>query len=143
MTEPVAQVAEMLLDFEPDLRPSTVRITTQVPRVVERVSVNQQLPQAYLARPEQDWCWEDLRDYVVAQYVARFGVFPRDARKEYGIFTSFVGRWGIERAVAVARYAFEVMDGRWRGSPVSVTRFCKNSDPYFADPILDYLAQHT
>lgn len=140
MTEP----AEMLLDFDVDLQPSrTIRITTQVAPVVERVSIRQELPSAYLAKDQGDWCWEDLRDYVAREYTARFGVFPRDSRKEHGIFTSFVARWGIDQAVAVARYAFETMDGRWKGSPVSVTRFCKNSDPYFSVPILKYLAQHT
>ena len=80
------------------------------------------------------WAWSDLRDYVVSQIETRFGAFPRDAKKEAGIFKSFLARHGDD-AVAIARFAFEVEDGYWAGAPISVNRFCKASDPYFAEKI--------
>jgi hypothetical protein len=45
--------------------------------------------------------------------------------------------------VEIAKFAFEILDGRWRGAPVKITRFCKASDPYFAQPIDEYLRKHT
>lgn len=130
-------------DSEIDLAPARVVVQTTVPQVTERVVIHQPPKSAYLAREVVNWSPEDLRDYVAAEIVKRFGVFPRDARKEHSIFTSFAERWGIEKAVAIATYAFETMDGRWKGAPVKMQRFCKNSDPYFAKPISEYLDTHT
>ena len=90
---------------------------------------------------KDDWSWDDLRNYVVVQIEERLGVFPRDSRKEAGIFKSFLSRWPEGQAQAIARYAFEVCDGRWAGAPISVNRFCKGSDPYFAAKIVDRLVQ--
>jgi len=81
------------------------------------------------------WGWEEIRDYVVAEIEKRFGPFPRDTKKEYGIFMSFKGRWQ-DKAGLIAKHAFEIEDGRWAGAPMSVNRFCKNSDPFFAAPIV-------
>ena len=60
---------------------------------------------------------------------------PRDPRKEYGIFTGFLARWGAA-AVPIARYAFDIKDGMWMGEPITVSRFCKGSDPWFANTIV-------
>jgi hypothetical protein len=87
---------------------------------------------------EADWTWEQLRDYVVGHIQAVNGVFPRDPDKEMGVFKAFLDRWKSD-AVPIARYAFEVMNGYWRNAPISVNRFCKGSDPYFAKVIAAWL----
>lgn len=86
------------------------------------------------------WTWQDLQAYVVQEIEARFGLFPRNACKESGIFKSFLARWG-EQAPAIARFAFDSCDGYWRGAPISVNRFCKASDDYFASVIVASLAE--
>ena len=80
------------------------------------------------------WSWEQMRDYVVGQIEARWGARPRDPLKESGIFKGFVGRWGAQ-SEPIAKTAFEVYNGLWNGAPVSVERFAKGSDPYFAEVI--------
>ena len=130
-------------DTELDEQGVTRLVTTTTSEVVieETVKVTSQpsmVSKAYLAKDE--WDWNDLRDYVVGQIEERFGAFPRDSRKESGIFKSFLGRYGADRAQAIARFAFEIGDGRWKGAPISVNRFCKGSDPYFGDVILARLA---
>lgn len=88
----------------------------------------------YLTRPDSQWVWSDLRDYVVHEIEVRFGTFPRDAKKEYGIFTRFSKEFGAD-ASRIARTAFEVHNGWWANAPISVNRFCKASDVYFGQPI--------
>jgi hypothetical protein len=75
--------------------------------------------------------WRVIRDYVVEQVTKYSGSFPRDAVKEYGIFTSFVQRWG-DKAMPIARVAFEVHKGVWHNAPIRIQRFCHGSDPYFS-----------
>lgn len=108
------------------------------PAIVEKVTVRT-LPseggKGYLLRAPEAWTWEDLRDYVVAQIEARFGVFPRDQRKEYGIFARFAKQYGPD-AGRIARYVFDLEDGMWCGAPISIYRFTKASDAYFGDVIL-------
>lgn len=107
-----------------------------VPVVVQRVTVTPTVSRTDLLTDAEQWAWEELRDYVVAEITRRFGAFPRDARKEYGIFNSFVARHGAD-AAAIAQYAFgPILDGWWGKAPISINRFAKNSDPYFAAPIL-------
>lgn len=126
-----------------DLAGVTRMVTTTGTQVVveETVKVIHQpsTSRAYLGKTE--WAWDDLRDYVVAQIEERFGAFPRDSRKESGIFKSFLARWG-DQAQTIARYAFEVEDGRWAGAPISVNRFCKGSDPYFAAKIVERVVEN-
>lgn len=93
----------------------------------------------YALREEQDWDWEDLRDYVVAQIESRIGMFPRDAVKEAATFKAFANRHG-KMSSQIARYAFEVCDGWWHNAPIRVERFCKGSDPYFASKIAERIA---
>jgi hypothetical protein len=90
---------------------------------------------SYLTKTEDNWDWRNLRDYVVREIEARFGVFPRDVIKESSIFKSFIDRWQ-GKAPLIAKAAFEVHDGVWRGAPMNVNRFTKNSDPYFAEVIV-------
>lgn len=82
--------------------------------------------------------WEDIRDYVVEQTEARWGIQPRDPKKEKLIFESFLSRWG-SLALPIARYAFEECKGKWKNAPVRVTRFSLASDSYFAMEIADKL----
>lgn len=90
-----------------------------------------------LIEPES-WGWEELRDYVLHQAEERFGRQRRDLVKEKAIFQSFVGRWG-DNASAIAKYAFEIKQGVWQRAPITVNRFCKGSDPFFAQVIAEHL----
>jgi hypothetical protein len=130
-----------MLDF--DLKPvgsakaatTTTVIVTEAPVVVETVTVTRTPDRSagYLTKSDAEWGWEDLRDFVIHEIEARHGVQVRDFRKESGIFKSFLSRYG-SNAVPIARLAFsKVFDGMWSSAPITVTRFCKASDPYFAD----------
>jgi hypothetical protein len=118
----------------------TVTVTTDMTRQpIERVKL-QPIPRTgYLASSEAEWGWSELRDYVVHEIERRFGPFPRDQIKEAAIFKSFISRWTMDRAILIAKYAFTEMDGRWRGAPVGIQRFCKGSDQYFSTPIVSAL----
>lgn len=133
----------MLLNFEPSTV-ATAPISRLAPKVVltESVTVTQLPSQSRtdLLTKQDMWGWSELRDYVVSSIEARFGSFPRDAKKEASIFGRFVKEHGV-MAPAIARYAMEDCDGWWRNAPVSVTRFCRGSDPFFADPIKERLSQ--
>ena len=125
-----------MMHFEPDLAPATRTAPALSVEIREAVTVTPRPSQsrAFVAKTDDAWDWSDLRDYSIAQIEERFGPFPRDAKKEAGIFKSFLARHG-EQASAIARFAFEVEGGYWAGAPISVNRFCKASDPYFADKI--------
>jgi len=126
----------MLRDFDEPSTLPVVQVVSAAPAVVERVTATPlSSSRGFLARPDTQWTWEDLRDYVVGQVEQRFGAFPRNFHKELGIFKSFMARYP-DQAVAIARYAFEVKDGYWSGAPVSVTRFCRGSDRWFAEVIV-------
>lgn len=114
--------------------------TNTAPTIVQKVSLEQTPSRTDLLADVDEWTWEELRDYVVAEIINRFGPFPRDARKEYGIFNRFLNEYGKD-GIAVAKYAFgPVCDGWWAKAPISINRFCKGSDPYFVTPILERLA---
>lgn len=127
-------------DCELDVQGVTRLISTTTVSVEENVKVIHQpsTSRSYLGKT--DWAWDDLRDYVVAEVEQRFGTFPRDSRKEAAIFKSFLSRWP-EKAQAIAKYAFEVEDGRWAGAPISINRFCKGSDPYFSEKIVERVVE--
>lgn len=132
----------MLRNFDTDLDTSGVtRMTVESTiGITESATVSTRPAQAvtHLLKDDGEWGWEELRDFVVSEIETRFGPFPRDARKEAAIFKAFVDRWG-PRSASIARYAFGPIDGRWHNAPISVNRFCKNSDPYFAIPIAERL----
>lgn len=123
-----AGVTRLVVRHEP------AEVVTEVPTVVERVTIRP-LPTAHgaahLTKADEEWDWEALRDYVVRAIEQRHGPFPRNFKTEHSIFKSFVSRWG-KQAPAIARYAFEVCDGMWSNAPISINRFCKGSDQYFA-----------
>jgi len=117
--------------------------------VTVEVTATSEITATYTEVPQDDdsrrhligdggWDWHQLQDYVVGELLARFGPFPRDPLKESGIFKRFVKQYGAY-AEPIARFAFEVGNGYWKGSPVSVNRFCAKSDPYFAAPIAKHL----
>ncbi len=120
--------------------PSPTQVRTSPSIVSESVTAVRSVAKAYVAKADENWTWSDLRDYVVGEIERRFGVFPRDVRKEAGIFKSYLTRY--PNAAAITRYAFEVADGYWAGAPVSVNRWCRGSDPYFSDPIAKRLAEN-
>lgn len=132
-----------LMDFDAIDAPAAPKTTRQVasaPTVRDTVDVTPTPieTRAFLAKPDAQWTWEDLRDYVVTQIEAKFGPWPRDSKKEYGIFKRFHSQWGA-LAPRIARYAFDNCDGWWSSAPIRIERFCKGSDPYFAIPIAERL----
>lgn len=128
-----------MIDFGQINRPKVAEVAQQAPAAVvqqvatSRASVSES---AYLLKQADQWTWEDLRDYVVSEATKRFGPQIRDPRKEAGIFKGFISRHGVVDAVLVAQAAFEVYDGTWRSAPITVSRFTKGNDPYFAQVIL-------
>lgn len=111
-----------------------VKKAPAAPTVQETVRVAPVAGAAYLMKVDAEWSWEDLRDYVMGQIVMYHGPQVRNAVKESAIFKGFTSRYGSQ-AVAIARFAFENQRGMWQRAPISVNRFTKGSDPYFADPI--------
>lgn len=85
-----------------------------------------------------DWTWEQIRDFVVAGIEQNVGYFPRNPLTESGIFKSFKSRWG-DLAGPIAIYSIDVAGGWWQNAPISVNRFCKGSDEYFAKIIAERL----
>jgi hypothetical protein len=87
----------------------------------------------------EDWSWEQLRDYVMRVVAERHGPQPRREQAQINsVFKSFAVRWG-RQAGPIARFAFEQQDGYWRDAPVTITRFTKGNDDYFAGPISERL----
>lgn len=104
--------------------------------VAEKVTVKPvAAPAAHLLQSESSWDWRALRDYVVREIELRHGPQPSNSKTEASIFKSFLGRWEGD-AVRIAKAAFELYDGMWGNAPISVNRFCKNSDEFFAVKIL-------
>lgn len=129
-----------LIDFDAVDTVETTVVTPAPPVVItERVTVTPIASAKHVLKPESEWGWEEVRDYVVRAIEDRHGPFPRNFKTESGIFKGFVKRWGSQ-APAIARFAFEQTDGMWKGAPISVTRFCAGSDPYFSAPIAQRLA---
>lgn len=112
-----------------------VKKAPETPVVQETVRLTPVAGAAYLMKDDTLWTWEDLRDYVMGQIVAYHGPQLRNSVKEAGIFKGFMARYGGPTAVAIARFAFEQQRGMWQRAPVTVTRFCRGSDPYFSDII--------
>ncbi len=135
-----------MLDFDIPLRsgaaPTASQVTAQVTvstTVEESIRVVPADARGFLGKPPLEWNWSDLRDYIITEVERRHGPQIRDAKKESGIIKGFISRWGIEQAVGIAQAAFKVHDGMWRNAPITITRFTKGSDPYFAQIIADSL----
>lgn len=130
----------VLQNFDTDLDTlGATRIVKSTPATAVRSTVT---PKAnthhtYEAKPEAEWGWSEFRDFVVDKITEAHGPFPRSDVKEAGIFKRFLAEYGVADAVAIVRYAFEVCDGRWANAPIGIARFCRGSDPYFAQPILE------
>lgn len=125
-----------------DVEVDTVRRVTvreQMPTVMERVTVTPISSSRHLLTQEESWTWEELRDYVITEIVRRHGPQVRNGKKERAIFSSFLNRWPEGKAVLIAKAAFEIYDGMWANAPLSVNRFCKASDPFFSEVIIDRL----
>lgn len=130
----------VLRDFdEVDVQPSP---TTTQTVITESVTITQTPSEgrSWLLMEDRFWGWEELRDFVVYEIERRFGTFPRNFRTEHSIFKSFSARWGAQ-AGPIAKFAFGVREGYWAGAPISVNRFCKNSDPFFSSEIIKLLSQ--
>jgi hypothetical protein len=108
--------------------------------IIERVEVSPTRSVGYKLKPDEQWGWEELRDYVVDQVEAHFGLFPRDLPKEVSIMKSFTERFGPD-APRIARAAYEVYNGYWGGAPIRLARFTRASDEWFARVILAQLPQ--
>ena len=129
-----------MLNFPSTLDVPVSTSTITVPVIQERVTIRRPETRVTdVGKSAATWTWEDLRNYVVRSIEAIHGPFPRNPIKEKAIFSSFLSRWGTQ-AGPIAKFAFEECEGRWRGAPVSVTRFCKGSDEFFAAPIAERLA---
>lgn len=127
----------MIVDFASIARQAATQ-TNATPTVRETVRATPVAGAAYLMKADSDWTAEDLRDYVMAQVERFHGPQLRNTMKEASIFKSFMGRYG-DKAVSIARFAFEVQRGMWHRAPITATRFCKASDQYFADVIVERL----
>lgn len=118
--------------------PTRRRVTPGVSETVTVRPLPSIQPSTHLLSSDEDWGWEEIRDYVVGEIEGRWGPFPRDFRKEATIFKRWAKQYGKD-APAIARYAFENCGGTWKGAPISVNRFCKGSDQWFSDVILKAL----
>ena len=133
-----------LLDFdaidltapEADQTPVVRKVET-VPPMTEQARAIPVSGAAHIGKETSQWGWSDLRDYIMGEIEKRHGVQVRDPKKEASIIKSFMARWGTEQAVRIARTAFDVHDGQWRGAPISITRFCKASDEWFGSVIAE------
>lgn len=94
--------------------------------------------QSWEGASDSDWTWVELRDYVLRQITLVSGGVTDNPAKVAGIMKRFVKEYGVHSAT-IARYAFEVCGGWWNNQPITVARFCKANDPYFAQVILDRL----
>lgn len=142
-------MSDLMIDFdalsantlaELDIRPhQTFHQTVTAPAVIVSQGLKPVASKTHLTvTGSEQWTWQQLRDYVVSQIEAFHGPQPRNPLKEKGIFSAFLDRWG-NQAPAIARAAFEVHQGFWHSAPISVNRFCKSSDQYFAQVISERL----
>ena len=134
----------MLMNFDTELdtegvATKTIRETKTTVTQTSTATLRSNTGHSYQSKHSGDqWGWEELRDYVVDRIEFFHGPFPRDFRKEKSIFSRFLKEHGQE-AVAIVKHVFEgpAATGTWLGAPISVGRFCRNSDPFFAIPILE------
>jgi hypothetical protein len=121
----------------------TQTVVQPAPVITETVSVVSERRDFLLTESAQ-WTWSQLRDFVIAEIESRFGAQPRDQKKEAAIFKRFLSAWG-EQAGAIAQYAFTQDNGSgwWKGAKISVNRFCKGSDEFFAAVIVQQLAERS
>lgn len=129
-----------MLNFDTDLdRAGVARQVRQSYGVTETVVARRPSEHhTFDASDAEKWDWRQVRDYVIVEIEKRFGPVDCPSGKQFGVFSAFAGRWGA-LAGPIAKYAFEISDGIWNGTPITVNRFAKGSDPYFAAVIADRL----
>lgn len=127
-------------DDDLDLAAPALTIEDTLPVVTETVTVRPvarvEQGKTHLGVDSSQWDAAQLLSYVASQIQRLHGPFPRDAKKENAIMRSFASRWGI-KAGPIAVFAFEQAGGMWMNAPISLTRFCKGSDRFFGQVILD------
>lgn len=131
-----AQTSTVEVDL--DIEVSASAITADQAAAILGKPVQRTIPSTgatHLMAQPGGWDWEAMRDYVIGEIERRFGPSPRNPAKESGIFKGFINRHGSVLAEKIARAAFEVHNGMWRGAPIGIGRFSQNSDPYFASII--------
>jgi hypothetical protein len=116
-----------------------VAVKHVVPVVTETVTVRRVEQGESDESTSSSWDTEGLLSYVADQIQRLHGPFPRDARREKAVMQAFLNRWG-DQAAPIARYAFEVAGGMWRGAPISISRFGQGSDKYFGAVIVEQLS---
>ena len=90
---------------------------------------------ARTARPPGAWSAADVGAYITEEILRAHG--PQlPAREAQAVLQAFCQRFTIPVAARIARAAFEVYGGMWRGAPVTWRRFGATNDPFFAEPIL-------
>ena len=108
--------------------------TNVVPIVASHVSTRSDLL-------TDSWTWEGLRDYLVSKITDVTGQRPTMGDLQMsGICKGFIRRWG-DQAPVIAKAAFELHKGYWRGAPIQITRFTESNDIYFANVIAQRLAE--
>jgi hypothetical protein len=119
-------------------------VTSAPPAVRSTITATKVQSSTHLLVEPSAWSWEQLRDYVVSRLesIPDHPGVRRDPVREKAIFSGFLKRYGA-RAVEIARFALETQQtpGWWHSAPIQPTRFCRGSDPYFAEAILAQLAQ--
>lgn len=84
------------------------------------------------------WSADDLSLYIREETAALCG--PQiPCGRESDIAAEFLSRFGAD-GVRIARAAYEIHAGRWKGAPVTIRRFTESNDAFFARVILGQLA---
>jgi hypothetical protein len=116
----------VLRNFDDDAPTGTIsRESAHVPH-----SRSNAVSKRHLLKTSDAWGAPELHDYVSNQLLPGTEIGSNDSF----IFRGFVSRWK-ERAVPIAKFAFEVSGGEWHGQPVAPYMFQKGYDPYFASEI--------
>jgi hypothetical protein len=140
------------LDDSAALRQTSVPVRQPIPLVAERVSIRPAATRSthLVGGDASSWGWREIQDFVTTEIANRHGRFPRNPVTEASIFKGFAARWSepivylgtpMSEATAIARYAFgnRAESGMWMRAPISVNRFCVNSDARFAKVIVERL----
>ena len=90
---------------------------------------------ARTARPPGAWSAADVGAYITEEILRAHG--PQlPAREAQAVLQAFCQRFTVPVAARIARAAFEIYRGMWRGAPITRRRFGATNDPFFAEPIL-------
>lgn len=121
---------------------TVVRAATPAPAVGTRVTVVPSERRSYLAKSPEQWGHTDLRDFIVYEHERRFGpIRQRDAAKEAAICKRFLKDWQwMGPMIAMHAFAEDGCDGMWRSAPITLERFAKGCDAFFAVPIGERIA---